>query len=503
MKTRPTALVLLALVATLSPAGARAQATSPPYLSQMPTAARVKAGVRGADALDTSARQAAAFWHLMWIIRDLNGPRDASRQLTPDAQRLINTYNSNQLWYSLKENAPPPQDAQRWAKLRESYENDPAFLDGLLRQLFPPEFRAGYYRATGKRPPAGPTNAQPTTADSRPRPSTPPGVPALNYHGLYLDNADETGRRGGSNTYRWLRFYEDGTVIGATTAGAGPEQVGRWLKKPYETSGQYSLRGSGINFSLVSPERVISPGAVIGGKFTYTGTIGNNSLRIDSINGARSARIYEFVPLDGEAANSAEATRPSTPSGTPASAEAYFAQGSVFEGAKDYAKAVEAYKKAIALDGSFVGAYNRLAFTYYSQGEHELALSAYKQSLAVKPDQGGIFTMMGYVHVTLKQYPEAIEAFRSDLRLVPDYAPAHLGLGKAYHDLRQYPDAVAAYKEGLRLQPDSAPGLFGLGALYAEMGRRDDALGVLRRLQARDKAMAGKLYEKINKDPRD
>lgn len=473
MKTRIAVLVLVGIVALLQTT-VLAQTTNPPYLSQMPTAARVKAEIRGADALDTAARQAATFWHLMWIIRDLNGPRDAYQRVTPDAQRLINMYNSNLMWYSLKQNAPSPQDTQRWVKLREFYENDSAFLDEVLRQLFSPEFRAGYYRAVKKQPPATrPSSSQPGTADTRPSPSTPPGQPALHFHGLYLDNADATARRG--NSHNWLRFYEDGTVIGATTTGGSLAQVASWLKKPYENSGRYTLQGSSISFTLASPERRLPSGSVIGGKRTYTGTIGNNLLRVDSINGQRVASSYEFLPLSSE--NSSAAAR-SEPSAT-ARAEDYFAQGEKYFGVHDHARANEAYKKAIALKPSLLGEvvdnYWLNGAFYEDNGDYRLALFAYKHGLVLKPDAVRLHVSLGYLYLTrLKQYREAVASFEQAVRLKPDT-----------QDLT-YPHL-------------SADAHLGLGKSYLATGRKEQAMGVYRTLLSLDQAKAQALLEEINK----
>lgn len=473
MNTRIAVLVLFVNLAMLPTATALAQTTNPPYLSQMPAAARVKAQIKGADALDTAARQAAAFWHLMWIIRDLNGPRDAYQQVTPDAQRLINMYSSNLTWYSLKENAPPPQESQRWAKLREFYENDPVFLDEVLQQLFSPEFRAGYYRAVKKQPPPGrPASTQPSAAENRPRPSTPPGTPALKFHGLYLDNGDVTGRRGlPGNTHSWLRFYEDGTVIGATTTGGSPAEISRWLKKPYENSGRYTLQGASINFTLASPERRLPSGSVIGGKKTYTGTIGDNSLRVDSMNGQRVVFNYEFLTLTNESSSPPPTPRPSTPAG--ASAEDYVAQGEKYFAAHDHARANEAYKKAIALkpslSGEVVDTYWLNGISYEDNGDYQLALSAYKYGLALKPDAVRLHVSLGYLYLkSLKQYRDAVAVFEKAVRLKPDAqdlthphlsADAHLGLGKSYLATGRKEHAMGSYRTLLSLDKAKAQAL--------------------------------------------
>jgi hypothetical protein len=505
MRTLLTAPILLALTATLPTIIARGQATDPPYLAQMPSAARVKAEVKGADALDTAARQAAAFWHLTWIIRDLNGPRDVYRQVTPDAQRLLNTYNSNQLWYSLKENAPPPQEAQRWARLRESYENDPGFLDELLQQLFTPEFRAGYYRATGKQsPPARPASAPPAAAGTPPQPGVPPGAAMINFHGLYLHKADARG-------HYWLRFYEDGTVIGALTEGGSPERVAGWFKKPYENSGRYTVRGAGISFTLVSLERRVGS-VVIGGRVTYTGTVGDNSLRVDTENGARTGRHYEFIALDGGAVNPAGTPRPGAPAaggeGEVLDAETLSELGHLNLREGSHEEALRNFKKVIALNPSLRDAHFGIAQVYDRQGQYQLAVSAFERGLALPPADPELDALMlvllGRAHHKLKQYREALGAYRRAIGLTPkagDLAAAHKAMGDAYYALRQYPDALAAFRQAVGVDPNYAPAHHGLGFTYLAMGRKSEAQQVYRRLLSLDKEAAQLLLEGINKAP--
>jgi hypothetical protein len=60
MRIRLYAIVIAA--ALPAPHAVVAQSLNPPYLSQMPSVARVKADIKGSDPIDTSARQMGAFW---------------------------------------------------------------------------------------------------------------------------------------------------------------------------------------------------------------------------------------------------------------------------------------------------------------------------------------------------------------------------------------------------------------------------------------------------------
>lgn len=190
-------------------------------------------------------------------------------------------------------------------------------------------------------------------------------------------------------------------MIGVTTTGGSPAEIAHWLKKPYENSGRYTLQGASIHFTLASPERRLPSGSVIGGKKTYTGTIGYNSLRVDSMNGQRVASRYQFVPLSSESTNAAATSKPSAPAA--ASAEDYFAQGEKYFAAHDHARANEAYKNAIALKPSLLGevvdTYWLNGISYEDNGDYQLALSAYKHGLALKPDAVRLHVSLGYLYL--------------------------------------------------------------------------------------------------------
>ena len=94
MKARVVALTLAAVAALLQTPNTQAQATNPPYLSQYPSAARVKAEIKGTDAMDTAARQMGAFWQLQKIIETLSGLRWARNELTPAEGRLLGEYRA-------------------------------------------------------------------------------------------------------------------------------------------------------------------------------------------------------------------------------------------------------------------------------------------------------------------------------------------------------------------------------------------------------------------------
>lgn len=177
MTSRPAALVAAVIVASLPTTTLKAQATDPPYLSQMPAVDRVMAEIKGPDAMDTAARQMGAFWQLQKMVEELAGDRRWRNQLTSDEGTLLGQYRYG---YELANKpyahityAPSHPDKPAWFKLYNFYLHDAGLLDEMLQRFFSPEFRTAYFQASGKQPQ---TPLQSTPPDAVNNPTEPTGT---------------------------------------------------------------------------------------------------------------------------------------------------------------------------------------------------------------------------------------------------------------------------------------------------------------------------------------
>src|SRR5437762_6891766 len=78
----------------------------------------------------------------------------------------------------------------------------------------------------------------------------------LSYDGYYVSVPDSNSM---SMFKYYLRFYQDGSVIGVTTAGK-PANLLPWFKKENKTpyKGKYTLTDSTIKFSMTSEQGEVS-----------------------------------------------------------------------------------------------------------------------------------------------------------------------------------------------------------------------------------------------------
>ncbi len=162
MSTRPASPTslwryapLLVLCLWAAPAFASV-AEAPTYLKQMPTPERVIADIRGSDALDTAARQAAALNRLIDVNIALSGHADdpGGPHLTTEEMQVNGRYAgaASSIDMSVYRSVDPDDKHQtdenssrnRWNRLRDRYYNDDAFIGALLQRYLTPDLREQY-----------------------------------------------------------------------------------------------------------------------------------------------------------------------------------------------------------------------------------------------------------------------------------------------------------------------------------------------------------------------
>jgi len=140
---RNLVVVFVALL-TFQQIAAASDPLNPPYLNEMPCAARVFAQTAGTDDRDTAGRQAATFWQLLTMISEMGDPaRQTRQQFTPDELRIANEYFCAYISIvrPIFKTISTPEEKQKWADLQEC-RFDRTFHDGLLQIYFSPDLQA-------------------------------------------------------------------------------------------------------------------------------------------------------------------------------------------------------------------------------------------------------------------------------------------------------------------------------------------------------------------------
>ncbi len=328
---------------------------------------------------------------------------------------------------------------------------------------------------------------------SAPKSAASQNSTAINFNGLYVEDTETSGSR------RWLRFYEDGSVVGATVLqGESPEQIAVWLKKgSANNNGQYTIQGSSINFFV---EFKTVEGGI--GKIIYSGAIGNNSLIINShslVTGNRGISNYKFVPLTGEAATTGTGSNGATSSPSTGANDA-LTRGRALIQAKNYSGAMVELKEAIRLDPRFALAFHFVGIAQYNLKEYVVANAAFERALQLNiANPQHTYNWTGDTLRALAQYDKALSAYREAARVKPDYALAFNGMGVTYHSQKDYANAVIFYEQAARLEPRTGIYRKNAGVAYLRAGKKDEAMKVYNALAAIDQKLAGELLDEITK----
>jgi len=108
--------------------------------------------------------------------------------------------------------------------------------------------------------------------------------------------------------------------------------------------------------------------------------------------------------------------------------------------ADDYAAALDAFDKVIAMDANYAEAWNKRATVYYMLGDYRAAVDDLHHALVLEPRHFGSLTGLGLVYLALNQPQPALRAFDAALALNP-----HLD------KVRQQVDAIRGRLTGVPL----------------------------------------------------
>jgi tetratricopeptide (TPR) repeat protein len=140
-------------------------------------------------------------------------------------------------------------------------------------------------------------------------------------------------------------------------------------------------------------------------------------------------------------------------------------------------QAVAALEKALAIDPKHAKAHNNMALASIDIGELEVAEAHYRESLEIKP-QPAIYNDLGFVLERQGLLDEAGEMYRKALKLDPGSASAHYNLGSLQARSGEYAEAESHLRKALEKRPNSQT-YTGLGIVLWQQGRVDEAIASL------------------------
>ncbi len=140
----------------------------------------------------------------------------------------------------------------------------------------------------------------------------------------------------------------------------------------------------------------------------------------------------------------------------------YEARGGIYLTANQYTAAYNDYKKAIAVapyKGLQATIDASLADVYNGQSDYDQAFNYMRAAIALEPDNASFYVQSGGIHVNASRFTDALGLYNKALQLVSKgtvAVQALQGKGNAYAALGNTTVAAATYQQALRLTKDPA-----------------------------------------------
>jgi tetratricopeptide (TPR) repeat protein len=138
----------------------------------------------------------------------------------------------------------------------------------------------------------------------------------------------------------------------------------------------------------------------------------------------------------------------------------------------DYRRAVEDFKKVLALDPTLVEAEVNLGLAYQSLLDYDRAARDLAHALRERPNLAGINVIVGMDYIKLGSPEKAAPYLRRALELDPSSPDAHEGMALYYLTQENFQGAAEQYRKLADLNPDKAGALFKIGHQYLDLAVR-------------------------------
>jgi Flp pilus assembly protein TadD len=292
-------------------------------------------------------------------------------------------------------------------------------------------------------------------------------------------------------------------IVSFAQSGGGIDQTG--------TGGRHSISGrlifpSGQRADLRLKIRLESPGvgdltvlSDVNGNFTFQSLRpGNYSVTIDGEDQFESVRENIFIEpsvvttLNGPA--SIPMTRPfnvqiylrpkndnnaghkpgvlnAALATVPKPAVELYEKGIDFAKQNETEKAIDSFKKAVALHPNFGLALNELGVQYLKRGELDKAAEAFTKVLQLSPDAAEASLNYGIVLLNQKKFTEAETQLRTAVKKNEHSFTAHQYFGISLIYVKNYPEAETELRRAIELGgPKASQAHYYLGGLYWKAG---------------------------------
>jgi tetratricopeptide (TPR) repeat protein len=152
--------------------------------------------------------------------------------------------------------------------------------------------------------------------------------------------------------------------------------------------------------------------------------------------------------------------------------ERHFHDGQLALRNGEFSRAVEDFKKVLALDPSLVEAEVNLGLAYQSLFDYESAVRYLTKALRKRPNLPGPTLIVGLDYLKLSNPEKAIPYLQQTLKLDPSNRLAREALASSYLSQESFGKAAEEFRQIAALNPDKAEAWFKLGHQYLDLAAR-------------------------------
>lgn len=160
---------------------------------------------------------------------------------------------------------------------------------------------------------------------------------------------------------------------------------------------------------------------------------------------------------------------------------AYYEWGSVFTDQEDYEQALVYDEKAAEIDLEHPLTRNALGWSYYNLGRQDaaklkLAEEQFQKALVGDPEFTIAYNSLGLVAHQRGDYGKALSFYNKALQYDPEYEKAYVNIGSVFENQMDYERALQAYEKAITVNPNYAIGHYALGQFYKDQTKLQEAL---------------------------
>ncbi len=174
----------------------------------------------------------------------------------------------------------------------------------------------------------------------------------------------------------------------------------------------------------------------------------------------------------------------------PQGVEAWILLGSLYEGEKNFKKAEECYRHALALSPFSPFLYHRLG-EIYSRQKPEDAISIYKFLLMMNPEDYLALQNLALLYYNQQEYQKSVDLLLSSSR---KDAYTYYLIGSCFIHLEKWQEAEDYLKKSIQANPKFTPSYTLLSYLYSHLKKEREAMSILKQALSNSLSQEADIY---------